>query len=117
MLQCIPMSDIVYQPDAPAMQTATLFDPPAQRHSPTSVNAASEIRPKAATLRAKVLSYLLANGPQTDEEMQEGIPMPPSTQRPRRVELVRAGAVRDTGETRQTRSGRAAAVWSAVANG
>ncbi len=47
----------------------------------------------------------------TDEEMQLGIPMNPSTQRPRRIELVEAGLVEDSGERRKTRGGRSAIVW------
>jgi hypothetical protein len=37
--------------------------------------------------------------------------MNPSTQRPRRVELVEGGWVEDSGERRPTRSGMDAVVW------
>ena len=39
--------------------------------------------------------------------------MNPSTQRPRRVELVRANLVFATTEKRKTKSGRSATVWQA----
>jgi hypothetical protein len=86
--------------------------PPAQRHSRTSIGAAEAIEPSAGTLRHAVYSLLHAN-PQgmTDEEMQTALVMNPSTQRPRRIELVDAGFVRDSGRTRLTRSGRNAVVW------
>lgn len=86
------------------------FDPPAQRHSPESVAAAEDIVPSASTLRARVYAALVERGPMTDEEMQEVLGMNPSTQRPRRVELWRAGKVARVGK-RLTRSGRTAAVW------
>jgi hypothetical protein len=92
-----------------------LFDPPAQRHSATSRAAAREIGATAGTLRARVLGHLIECGRlgATDEEMQTALDMNPSTQRPRRIELVAAGLVYDTTATRATRSGRRAAVWRA----
>lgn len=88
--------------------------PPAQHHSVTSVQAAERIEPDAKTLRHRVLMVLKVNGGLTDEEMQLGIPMNPSTQRPRRIELVNMGLVVDSGLTRLTRSGRKATVWRAT---
>ena len=86
-------------------------------HSETSRDAAASL-PNAGTLRALIYWYLVAdagtgNG-HTDEELQADLAMPPSTQRPRRVELVKAGLVRDSGRVRKTRSGRNAVVWEAV---
>ena len=78
--------------------------------------ARERIEPKAKSLRAQLLEWLSKrpNGA-TDEEMQEGVPMSPSTQRPRRGELVRDGLVRKMpGNGRKTRSGRSATVWEAV---
>lgn len=92
---------------------APLLNPPAQRHSPTSVAAATAIKPTAGTLRERVLDFLLEFGPHTDEQIQDALAMPASTQRPRRVELCRAGLVEQVGEAR-TRSGRKAVVWGAV---
>lgn len=83
--------------------------------SSTSRQAAESIRPSADSLRGRVLDFLRARGTNgaTDEEMQLAIPMPASTQRPRRVELVQAGLVVDVGEVRKTKSGRDAVVWHA----
>jgi hypothetical protein len=105
------------------MTDRTLFDhqpaPPSQPHSATSRAAATAIRSGADTLRMTVYRWLLARGGTgaTDEEMQDGIPMVPSTQRPRRVELQKAGLVVDSGDTRRTRSNRRAVVWLAVPQG
>ena len=81
--------------------------------SETSRAAAEEIRPDTGTLRAKVYHHLVSCGVRgaTDDEMQTALDMNPSTQRPRRVELHRAGLVVDSGETRLTRSCRRAVVW------
>ena len=74
--------------------------PPYQRHSDTSKAAAERIEPKAGSLRAKVLAYLRVEGPSTDKEIQAGLNMQGSTQRPRRIELVESGHVVDSGERR-----------------
>ncbi len=90
--------------------------PARQMHSETSKAAAREIQPAAGTLRAKVLRFLQAFAGEygaTDEQMQVYLDMAPNTQRPRRIELVRAGLVEDSGEKRKTKSGRKAVVWRA----
>lgn len=86
----------------------------AQQHSETSVAAAEEIAASAATLRGLVLSYIQIRGEEgaTDEEIAAALDMNPSTARPRRVELERAGLIKKSGR-RPTRSGRMATVWSA----
>ncbi len=91
-------------------------EPPAQRHSDTSVAAADAIAGHAETLRARVHRFLVERGTEgaTDEEMQTLIPMPASTQRPRRCELVEAGLATDSGARRKTASGRDAVVWLAL---
>lgn len=108
------------------MEQRNLFDrvtpsphPPAQRHSATSVDAAEAIEPSADSLRGAVLEALRKAGADgmTDEEMQTALNMNPSTQRPRRIELMRLGLVRDGGATRPTRSGRKAVVWVATTAG
>ena len=93
-----------------------LFTAPYQPHSATSKAAAAGIEPKAGTLRAGVLAALRGAGAGggTDEQIQHWLGLDPSTARPRRVELVQAGLVRDSGQTRLTRSGRQATVWVAV---
>jgi hypothetical protein len=80
----------------------SLFDhtlPPHQRHSDTSTAAAEAIRPDAGRLRQFVFEAIWGRGElgATDEELQELLDMPANTQRPRRVELVDAGRVRDSG--------------------
>jgi len=94
-----------------------LCDPKFQRHSPTSEAAAVSIAPHAGTLEAKIFAYLSgfpAGEGATDEEMQFRIPMNANSQRPRRVALVNAGLVKDSGRTRPTISGNQAAVWVVV---
>lgn len=94
------------------MHTATA---PFQSHSMTSFDAAKAIEPKAGTLRAKLLAILRCDAiGSTDFEMQVAAQMDPSTQRPRRIELLKAGLIKDSGRTRKTASGRAAVVWVAV---
>lgn len=86
----------------------------AQMHSPTSIAAAQVILPKAGTLRRMVydLIVLRGNAGATDDELQRW-GLDPSTERPRRCELVEAGLVEDSGHRRKTRSGRLAVVWRA----
>lgn len=93
--------------------------PPAQRHSPTSIAAATAIEPDNASLRGRVLAYLRARGSDgaTDEEMQHALGMNPSTQRPRRIELVDAGYVTDSFSKRKTQANRNAVVWVAIIRG
>jgi hypothetical protein len=89
---------------------------PAQVHSEPSRSAAVKIEPLAKSLRAAVLGFIRARADvgATDDEIQRGLGMEGSTQRPRRVELVRAGLVREAAAKRQTKAGRSATVWVAV---
>ena len=97
----------------PNLFTAWEPEPPSVAGSPTSVAAAKEIEPVSGALRRQVYAFLRERGRTgaTDEEMQDALAMSPSTQRPRRIELVQAGHVRDSGDKRKTRSGRLAMVW------
>lgn len=90
--------------------------PPVQSHSATSQAAGDSVRASAGTLRARVLEAVRAAGAGglTDEQIQQLLGMNPSTQRPRRIELVKAGRVMDSGSVRPTASGRAATVWVAA---
>jgi len=81
--------------------------------SETSKRAADGIRPQVQHDRGRVLAYLQAFGPCTDQELQDALDLDPSTERPRRVELVTAGLVYDSGRTRPTKSGRPAVLWIA----
>lgn len=79
--------------------------------SETSEAAAKAIKPSTATLRYEVLEAIRFLNGATDEQIQEFTGFNPSTSRPRRVELVRMGLVKDSGETRNTSSGRKATFW------
>lgn len=93
-------------------QAILRFDPPPSVPSATSEAASIAIESAAATLRGQVLRAIRATADGlTDEQVQAACAMNPSTQRPRRVELVRAGLVVDSGRTRATTSGRQAVVW------
>ena len=98
-------------------QLAMNFDAPApyQRHSATSKAAALSAEPTAGTKRAILLAFIRGRGitGATDEEMQLDVPMNPNTQRPRRVELVQGGWIRDSKRTRATAGGDQAVVWVA----
>lgn len=87
--------------------------PPYQSHSDTSLEAAVMIEPRADTLRRVVFDFIKSRGDRgaTDEEVQMSLAMNTSTQRPRRVELVEGGLVRDSGHRRLTRARRKAVVW------
>lgn len=96
-----------------------LFAPriaPAVQTSRTSMQAADSLEPATLNAMQRQVYEFLASRPDgaTDEEMQRGLVMNPSTQRPRRIELVRRGLVVEDG-TRRTSSGRNASVWKATA--
>jgi len=87
--------------------------PPHVKDSDTSRDAALLAIPKAQTQRSRVLQVLKHIWPKgrTDEEIQDLLQMNPSTERPRRIELVQKGLVFDSMVKRKTRSGRLAVVW------
>jgi len=88
-------------------------DLPFVRSSPTSELAAKQAEPASHTQRRRVLDLLRGSIGLTDEQMQDVLKMNPSTQRPRRIELVKAGLVVDSGLTAKTSSGRLATIWRA----
>ncbi len=64
-------------------------------------------------MRAKILGALRASpAPLTDEELQEVTGLNPSSERPRRIELVEAGEVIAAPVTKLTSSGRKAQAWA-----
>jgi len=86
-----------------------------QPHSDTSRQAAREIETTADTIRGRVMRFLINNiDGATDEAIQVALWLNPNTQRPRRIELVERGLVRDSGARRHTSSGRKAVVWEAT---
>lgn len=88
---------------------------PSVRGSRTSAQAADSLAPTTLNAMQRRVLELLQATPDglTDEEMQHKLGMNPSTQRPRRIELVRRGLVVECG-TRRTASGRMASVWRVV---
>ena len=94
-------------------------EPPRQRHSATSCDAADAISGARSALHRRILAALEFVYPAglTDLELQERCSMRESTERPRRVELVEAGLVRASGDVRvgEGRT-RAATVWVLATN-
>ena len=87
------------------------FDAPAQRHSPTSLEAAAAQTPeKAATQRVQILELLGRVGPLTDEEIGARLGIDGNAVRPRRVKLLDDGLVVARG-TGVTKAGRRAVKW------
>lgn len=91
-----------------------LDDPPAVRHSPTSVAAAEAIKEVVPSWQARVMKLIRDAGEYgcTDDELititgKQG-------SRPRRIKLVQLGLVRDSGRTRLTAAEHPAAVWVAT---
>jgi hypothetical protein len=79
----------------------------------TRIDALLQNLELAPTQRNKVLAFFVDRQEQgaTDEEVQIGLGMNPSTQRPRRLELEGLGKITGTSQTRRTRSGRQAIVF------
>lgn len=110
-----------------AADQLTLDDAPAVAHSETSRAAAHSIVSDKARLLMLVYLAIRSAGPvrhrivhapdgvweggRTDEELIEVTGLPANTARPRRVQLVQQGRVRDSGQRRPGRSGRMATVW------
>lgn len=85
-------------------------------HPHTSQLAALGALPRSGSERYRVFVALLV-ADATDEEIQKFLTMNASTERPRRVELVRAGLVEDSGTTRRNSNGRQCIVWRATMPG
>lgn len=88
--------------------------PPYQYQSVPSFEAARRIAPALGRLKRDLLTALRHHGALSDEDMQRICEMNPSTQRPRRVELVRDGLVRKAGTSKNGR-GRTVTLWEATA--
>jgi hypothetical protein len=88
---------------------------PFQPHSATSKAAAKAVEPKLNGQQRMIRRYLTGRGPSgaTDEEIALDLGFTASTARPRRVELVELGLVKDSGKTRAGSSGRKMTVWIA----
>ena len=90
-----------------------LFDQ-AQGPAATRAEAAARIGPFAHDQRGAVLAFVRAQGRRgaTDQQIHETLEICADSCRARRVELVQAGELVDSGQRRSTRSGRAAIVWT-----
>jgi hypothetical protein len=79
--------------------------------APTSKAAAYAVAPRTGTQRRRVLDAI-AHRASTDEEIQAALRMSGNTERPRRVELVEGGWIRDSGARRKSSTGSASIVWA-----
>jgi hypothetical protein len=83
-----------------------LFDPRpglvGKDHPDTSAAAAISVMPRTGTQRRKVLDHIGRCGYDgaTDAELQAALDLSGNSQRPRRVELVEAGLIIDSGRRR-----------------
>lgn len=91
---------------------------PYQPHSEESKEAAKLAEPKAGTQRAEILKLLRLHAGRwgyTDDDIQRYLGLNANTERPRRIELVRAGLVeKNPDQTGTSAKGRKAALWRAV---
>lgn len=86
--------------------------PAFQAHSTTSREAAQSIAPRLPALQQRVLDYFKSNQEgATDEMLIDALHLNASTLRPRRIELVQQGLLKDSGRYATGRSNRRATVW------
>lgn len=85
---------------------------PVHNGTPTSIAAAESIRPHAETQRHKILEFVRTRDEigATREDIELALEMNGSTVRPRVLELIARGLLRETDVTRATSSGRQAVV-------
>ena len=91
---------------------AGLRPAPSVRGSETSLAAAVSISGNRNGMHDRIMRFLLAH-PEgaTDEQIQIGIDMNPSTERPRRGELEQLGKIKNSGRKARTLSKRSAVIW------
>jgi hypothetical protein len=82
-------------------------------HRATARRAAAGCTITGSNQRGRLLRHLFERGEagSTDQYMQDHLELGASSERPRRVELVRMGLVADSGRTRTLANGREATVW------
>ena len=86
-------------------------EPPHQAHSPTSAASAAETKPRFGKNMLKVLAALSERDGLTDEEGCAATGMTGNSYRPARVKLEQLNLIFKTEATRQTKSGRTAAIY------
>jgi len=81
--------------------------------SDTSEAAATSVKLTIGALHRRVEGFISRRKWRgaTDEEITEALGLNPSTERPRRRELVLLGRVKDSGRRRRVHSKRKAVVW------
>lgn len=92
----------------------TYTAPVGRNHPDTSYKAADAIAPVAGKLQQTVYAFAVERGAYgfTDAEMFDRWPdRSENSLRPRRVELVAAGWVKDSGNRRPNKRGRSCVVW------
>ena len=77
----------------------------------TSLAAARRVAPRVLGQRERVLNYVRLVGGATADEVEVALDMRAQSVTPRLVELVNAGKLRDSGQTRNSRRGYAGAVY------
>lgn len=94
------------------VQEAIDFEPP-HNGTRTSRTAAISMRNHTTYIRERIYEYIASRHRigATADEIQSHLEIDGSTVRPRLVEMRKLGQVRDSGETRKTRSGRSAVIW------
>lgn len=112
LLDFYAVSERPTRPSPPGPMPAQNPQPP-RGPADTQLEAHERMKPRAATVRARVLKFLVERGMTgaTDQEVQQALGLSSQSEGPRRIELMRAGHVVDSGQRRRTRSGRAAIVW------
>ena len=94
-----PAVDTLFDPDDGRVeyQRPTVGEPPRRlpyvRDSVTSELAARSAAPASRIAREKVFAFIAEHGPVCDREIQHGLAMDGSTERPRRIELAAAGRI------------------------
>lgn len=84
--------------------------------APATSRTAAQAVLRPGTNRFQVLASLARDGAQTDYQLQQRLGMDPSTERPRRGELVDAGLVVEAGFTRR-HQGRDWNAWTVTQRG
>lgn len=79
-------------------------------HGDTSHDAAAKVLGRTGSGRRRILT-LLGYGPLTDDELAAWANLSPNTVRPRRVELVQLGYVKDSGERAVNAHGNRCVLW------